>query len=994
MRGLARTCGALLVAWAATMPVDAEQRALRAYTSADGLAHDRVVAILADSRGFVWFSTANGLSRFDGSRFVNFGSADGLPDVTVSWVLELPDAGYLIATNGGGIGWYRPDHAGRPSGRFQMFSLHPSDAAANRVNVLLRGKRRLWAGTDAGLYEITFEGDALLFKRVELSSSLRGDARVHVTCLAEDDTEALWIGSASGVTRLAVDGRSQHLAVAPSRGADAVHAVMLDREGQVWIGHGAGLFVFDRTTGAVQRRYSTADGLPHDSVRALHRGADGAIWIGTMGGVTRWHDGRLSGSPISTLSVSALEEDDRGNLWLAVVAGGVLRLAAGGLTTFTTDDGLSSSYVRGFMESATGELAVFARRDAALSVLDGDRFWRVVPRLPPGVRSGGATREVAFLQDSRSDWWISLGDGLVRFSGIHDLRDLAHRTPSAFYTRVDGLAGTDIWRMFEDSRGDIWLATRVPDGVSLTRWQRSSGRFHHYGSDQGLPAHSPIAALAEDRSGQLWVGFWDGGAARLRAGRFETLPGIRHPVLDWHVTPGGVLWGATLGDGLVRVERPDAARLEVATTGVREGLPTNRFVALADDRSGNLYAASTTGVTRIDAETGAITHFTQEHGLPRSEVHAAFRDRHGALWFGTDGGVSRLDPDNSASQPPMRLLIGGARVNGTPLPIPDLGAASAGPFRFDSAQRNVEIDFMPLGLSTATGLQYRLDGAEQDWTNAGSRRTVNYARLASGAYRFVVRAPQAKGWVEASMAFQIARPIWQRAWFLFSVCAFAGVGLFAAHRARVTRLVAVERMRTRIASDLHDDIGTNLSQIAILGELLQRQSADHPVRPSLARIADLSRESIDSLSDIVWSIDPDKDHLNNLSTRMRRLASDLLSSRDIGFTFDVHGETDVRVAAETRRGVFLAFKETLNNVVRHAGSREVRIEVRLDSGLLSFSVTDDGCGFDGDRTSGHGLSSLRRRAEALGGSVSVTSSPGNGTSVVMKVPAHARTIPT
>jgi signal transduction histidine kinase len=306
----------------------------------------------------------------------------------------------------------------------------------------------------------------------------------------------------------------------------------------------------------------------------------------------------------------------------------------------------------------------------------------------------------------------------------------------------------------------------------------------------------------------------------------------------------------------------------------------------------------------------------------------------------------------------------------------------------------VEIDIIALGVSQASGLEYRLEGAEAVWTVAAGRRTVNYARLASGAYRFVVRAPDRGGWTEASLTFDIRPPIWQRAWFVLSMCSLAVVVLFVAHRTRVARLVAVERVRTHIASDLHDDIGTNLSQIAILGELLKRQTDSGPAAASLARIADLSRESVDSLGDIVWSIDPDKDHLSNLATRMRRLASDVLSPREIDFTFEIHGDPDLAIGADIRRNVFLAFKETLNNVVRHADCRTIHIDVRLERGQLAFTVKDDGRGFDATRVSGHGLSSLRRRAERLGGAVSIESMPGAGTTVGMVVPNRPRRIPT
>jgi signal transduction histidine kinase/ligand-binding sensor domain-containing protein len=991
-RGLA--CCALALALTQA-DVIAEQRPFRAFTTADGLAHDRVASITSDSNGFVWFSTANGLSRFDGSRFVNYGAAQGLPDMTIGALLELEGgAGYLVATNGAGVAWYRPDNAVRHAPRFQLFPVSTTDGAANRVNVLHRGSRRLWAGTDAGLFEISRDGDTLVFTRVDVSSSSRGDPRIHVLCVAEDSAGTLWVGTATGLIRLPIGGPSKHYAIHASGGTDQVYAVLPEPNGDLWVGHRSGLFTFDGAHGATTRRYTTRDGLSDDWVRALYRGSDGAIWIGTMEGVTRWQAGRFSTSGLPALPVNDITGDRHGNVWIAVIAGGVLRLSATGLTTFTTADGLSSPYARGFVETRDGRVAIVARRDPSLSFFDGERFSRVSPRLSAGATAADTANAVAFLHDRASDWWISTGSGLARYTGLRSGDELATRAPSAVYTVRDGLAGIDVWRLFEDSRGDIWIATRTPTDSSLTRWERRTSAFHRYTTQDGLPAGRPIGAFAEDRNGQLWVGFWDGGAARLRNGRFESVAGVSHPVMGWHVAPSGTLWGATLGMGLIRIDRPDAATIALTTLGTRDGLPTDRFVALVDDAAGNLYAASTIGVTRIDAASGAIAQYTQEHGLARSEVHAAFRDRTGALWFASDGGVSRLLPRDAVSASSVQLLIGAARVNGASLPIADLGATTAGPFVLDASQRHVEIDFIPLGAGSASGVQYRLEGADREWTNAGGRRSVDYARLASGSYRFVVRAPHADGWAEASLAFSIERPIWQRAWFILSMCAAGAILLIAVHRTRVARLVAVERMRTRIASDLHDDIGTNLSQIAILGELLKRQIGDHPAQSSLNRIADLSRESIDSLSDIVWSIDPDKDHLSNLSTRMRRLASELLSSRDIAFTFAVDGDADLTVAAEIRRNLFLAFKETLNNIVRHADSRNVAIQLRLDRGQLSFEVHDDGRGFDDTRASGHGLTSLKRRAERLGGTVFVTSSPGHGTNVVMSVPNHVPTIPT
>jgi len=201
----------------------------------------------------------------------------------------------------------------------------------------------------------------------------------------------------------------------------------------------------------------------------------------------------------------------------------------------------------------------------------------------------------------------------------------------------------------------------------------------------------------------------------------------------------------------------------------------------------------------------------------------------------------------------------------------------------------------------------------------------------------------------------------------------------------------MERLRTRIASDLHDDVGSSLTQISILSEIVRTRLADPGARIAdpLSRIGTLSRESVDSMSDIVWAIDPVRDTPVHLLQRMRRVAYELLGSGGVQLHFTSSGDASLRLTADVRRDVFLIFKEVLNNVVRHAGAAVVCIELTIAARQLHVAVTDDGCGFDTEKaTEGQGLRSLQRRASSLGGVLRVTSSPGTGTRVTLSVPVH------
>ena len=209
----------------------------------------------------------------------------------------------------------------------------------------------------------------------------------------------------------------------------------------------------------------------------------------------------------------------------------------------------------------------------------------------------------------------------------------------------------------------------------------------------------------------------------------------------------------------------------------------------------------------------------------------------------------------------------------------------------------------------------------------------------------------------------------------------------ALQKSREERFRELERVRRRIATDLHDDIGSSLTQISIMSEVAQNRE-DGENAPALSMIANASRELIDAMSDIVWAINPQKDHLSDLKQRMRRFAADVLTARNIELDFRAPlDETDIALGANIRREVFLIFKETVNNLVKHAGATRAEIDFRIADGQLRLRVSDNGQGFDTTSESeGHGLMSIRERTAALGGKIQIKSEPGQGTTTNLHVP--------
>src|SRR5262249_9047878 len=368
-----------------------------------------------------------------------------------------------------------------------------------------------------------------------------------------------------------------------------------------------------------------------------------------------------------------------------------------------------------------------------------------------------------------------------------------------------------------------------------------------------------------------------------------------------------------------------------------------------------------------------VRHYTTADGLASNEIEVALTDERGDIWFGTYRGVSRLTPAPDRPMAPPPVWITGVRVGATPLAVGALGTPAMATPALGPGENHLEIAFGGLEFSTegAVHYEYRLDGVDRDWVRAGAERSVTYARLGAGRYRFVARAVAEDGAASAAPAvveFAVLPPIWLRPWFLALAAATVAAAAYALHRYRLARLVELERVRLRIAVDLHDDIGASLSQIAVLSEVARRRAAGDIDQP-LARIAATSREGGDAMSDIVWAINPQRDSLDDLTHRARRFANDVLAARGIRVSFVAPGDGAVRrVGLDLRRQLFLVFKEAVNNIARHADCTEASIEWRVDGSRFVLAVRDNGRGFDPAAAArGHALDSMNTRIEAPAG---------------------------
>ena len=496
----------------------------------------------------------------------------------------------------------------------------------------------------------------------------------------------------------------------------------------------------------------------------------------------------------------------------------------------------------------------------------------------------------------------------------------------------------------------------------------------------------------------MWIGFYGGGLARWRDGRIRRFgvgegipPGFVSALL---VDRRGRLWAGLLRTGLVRIDDPGAERPLAVHYGRREGLGTEAVTSLAEDTDGRIWVGTRNGVDLLDPATGAVRHYDASSGLISNTTVALAVDGAGQVWIATNSGVSRLQPRPEGPRARLGLRLVELRAGGRERPLPEAGVTELRAVRLPAGTGDIELGFVGISLAAGgtVGFQHRL--GRQEWSALAPERRLHLAGLSPGRYRLSVRAVRSDGVTseDASVEIIVPTPLWRRWWVVTGAVLVVLGSAAAAGHARRRQRRELERVRSRIASDLHDELGLSLSRIAVLSEVARRKADTGPDAggAEMREVGDEARDLIDATSDMAWALDPRSDDLPSLLARLRRMMADVFDGTGVAWSFAGPDTTAaLALGAEQRRHLYLILKEAVHNAARHARPGRVEVRVGLDRGTVRAEVFDDGVGFDpdgSDAESGHGMTSMRRRAEELGGTLDVISGHGSGTLVRVVAP--------
>ena len=992
---------ALLVACVAPAAVPNATWSARVWKSDEGLPDNTVVGVEQTADGFLWVATQGGLVRFDGVRFREFAPVTeaGVPTSLIHalfldrrdrlWVAK--DRGVVVLVDAGQTTVFMPSN-GLPTLEVRMFVEDPED----------------------GLWISYLDGDVLRVRdgRVRVFTAADGLPAAGTCQLVTDSKGQLWFakGGQVGIFR---DGRFL------SKTNLAVQRIAAARSGGLWACEGVKVFRCQDDGRAEPCGVLPTD-LPNVTPTVLFEDRAGALWIGTRtAGLFRYDGKGFLRVNTSHHEIRSVGEDREGNLWVGTRGGGLDRLRASVVDVVDIGSGVPLEAVRTVCQETTGQL--WAATQLGVLTRSQDHAWT-----PMTAKEGCPVQYVQCVAaDPQGGVWIG-----TQYKGLYHWQGGA-LTPNI--SKTNGLANDSVRSLLPTVAGDLWVGTESTDAQHPALQRRRAGQWRTF---ELPPGSGPVIAMTVDAAGHVWVATSAGRLLRVQQDALveETASTLAVPqtIRCLLATPDGSLWIGYAGRGVGRLKagRFNQYRLE-------QGLADDYISQIVGDGHGRLWFAGNRGIFRVqqrdfdELAAGRLTRlrsvvFGVGDGLPGLQASygywpGALRSTDGCLWIPMQSGLALVQAAGLKPNPvPPPVVLERVNVDGQPVAAYETSELPPGPasserlelrqpaphLRLRPGHQQVQFEFTALSLAAPANVnfKYRLHGLDQDWVDAGARRVAYYPHLPPGDYRFQVTACNNDGlWNETGAALAVtAEPhFYEIPWFraVAPVLAFGlvGGGVLLGVRRRHWRQIellqlqgATERERARIAQDLHDDLGAGLTQISLNTVMAQNPAVTPDVAAGLLHEIDQrARELVTALDEIVWAVNPKNDTLPSLARYFCQFAQSYSLPSGMACRLEVAPALpDAPVSAEQRHHLFLTLKEALHNVLQHSRATEIRLTIAADAQWLTVTLADNGRGFTPAPVpeGADGLHNMADRLKVLGGSCVVTSAPGAGTTVVLRLP--------
>ena len=939
---------------------------IRVFKSAIGdtasLRSNFITSVTEDKMGNLWVSTADGFSRYDAlhNTFHNIYLDNDQHPIGGISNLVIDEQNLFWMGTGTGLLCYDPatHQLIRYFNDSREFETDPR--FSNRVNAVLAGHHHfIWLCTSDGLWRYT--PATHLFTKIVHRQNTKNYQPLCLSVL-EDANDNIWAGfwDAGLVKYEPASGRLTLYEVSPAENNTISHMVAIHHAGtgdDLWLN--GKLVVFNTSAGVYDHLRAPLTDPDFPEVAPVYASDDGWIWLASDNGLYIYSpqrqvfDHQVYPKPITSQAISF------------------------------------AAYKNGMLVGAQDKSFLKWENDSGTVLKDFSYLCR------------NHTALLCMTPDKEGNYWMGTTDGILQVN----LETGTHR----WFEHKEGdsasLPRNFILNLFIDADNQLWV---FPWREGIWQMDRSTGRCRQlwdgFLTENGVRKKLLISAAVQDREGNIWMADLDEGiilydkhtrqfskpfekiiGSRIRANRIfirgdEVYAALPYALINWNMHD--------------RVLHQFVPPPELNKT-IKDIYP---------DQKGRWWLATASGLMAFFEKDHSFRRFTTADGLYGNDVEGnLFCTPGNTMVIGAPGYCSFFRPDELAGISTIKknIRITGFLANDQPVDInPNK------PVSLRHNQNNVIVRWaLPAFANPLKNHYYcQLQGIDTGWRYMGTRGEVQYANLSPGKYTLLLKATTANETAAnqtEKLVFEIHPPFWKTGWFItlmalaISSLFFAGVRYISQRNLkekllRLEKKQAVEKERNRISQDMHDDLGSGLTKIAILSEVVKKQMQEpEKAREQLENISRSSRELVDNLQDIIWVLNPRNDTLENLGAYIREYALKFFEPFETQLQFHYPDQVPTtRLSEETRRNIFLVIKETCNNIARHAWCNTVTIAMRQEPGAIVFSITDDGKGFDTDRVRqfGNGILNMKNRMEQIGGTYAISSAPGKGTTTQIRIP--------
>jgi signal transduction histidine kinase/ligand-binding sensor domain-containing protein len=996
-----------------SLPVFAQAKFAYTRFSVDdgsGLSSNTIYSIYQDKKGFIWLATINGLQRFDGTKFVTFGLNDLLMN-SISQILEADQDGFWLnfgLTNE--IGLFSPS-----SLSLKTYPIRPNRPLAPRSLLVL------WKGLEGETYVLAQRSAILQFDSVENAFTEKNlrfkiPANWEVYNVFTDKVDRrYWFSSDSGLVVYDCASKqtwSKHFnpknlrILADPRLNEENSEFYIDKHRRHWI------FSWPVFAGGMQLKSCVdVNGKPLNDSAGLN---------GAFNGYYHIHKFFETENSLWMYGMNNLMYEDS-----------LKQKFVNQRTDFLDNFGIRFETAYHMLKDRDG--SIWIATDQGLYFLNTGS--NNVSNLFFSTKNG-QNNFVDILELKNGEFWLaSWGRGVhtmtkkleVYQNQLYDEMPAYHESVKAAFMMT--------WSLHQHSQsGKVYIGCQggnlmIHDPVlKKTEFVRDS--IFNFGS---------IRYINEDKNGNLWFGTQGGRLIKLSEGKFTVVQDFGTIIYKIFIDSENDVWACTHERGVYVVKATDGTLLSHFTAGKKE---TDLFANTAGDieqYNDSIFFVSSSSLNIINKRSRKVRQLTMMDGLPSNSIRRLRLDKTGNLWLITMNGLCRFNyaknkfsafgkkdgfinpelvneadylckedyvmftgknnllffhPSAFAStEIPPDVTITDFRLFNIYYPVDSLNRLNE--IKLNHSQNSFTLFFSSLSFLQQNRLiyYYKMEGIDKDWVMADNSYAVNYSLLPPGRYTFKVKCENNDGVASANiteMWFYIQPPFWRSSWFLALLALLLAALVYYMYRQRIHRLLEREKIRTRIARDLHDDMGSTLSTINILSEMAKKKikSDSGKTEEYIYKISENSQRMMEVMDDIVWAIKPANDSMDRVVARMREFATGVLEAKEIEFDFKVEENVNhLRLDVESRRDFFLVFKEALNNLAKYSGTKWAEIRIYTERGKLKLNIKDFGKGFEiKGADNGNGLSNMQKRAQAIKGNLYINSAPGKGTSISLEIP--------